>query len=101
MRKEGVLLRPIEAVDLVAEKHRAATQRATSFGFFDDFTDSGNAVDDGAELHELPVGVLGDQACDRRLPAAGWAPEDAAADITAANGVAPGTPRMQEIFRHT
>ena len=79
-------------------KNERFFQRATSFGFFDDFADPGDAVDYGAELDEFSVGVLGNQACDRRLAATRRAPEDAAADITPSNGIAQGTTRSQEML---
>ena len=62
------------------------------------FDELANAVDDGAELHEFAIGVLGNEACDGRLAAARRAPEDAAAHIASPNGVAQGTTRSQEML---
>ena len=72
-----VLLRLVEAMDLVDEEDRAEAVRAEPFACGRD--DAADVVDpggDGGDLLERGAGPLGDDASDRRLAGAGRAEED-------------------------
>src|SRR5256714_9274850 len=76
--KKRVLLRPVEAVDLVAEQDRAASfVLETLLRLLDDLANAGPPFDDRGERLEVTIGVVRDQAREGRLARAGRAPEDA------------------------
>ena len=80
-RQERILLRAVEAMDLVAEQDRAASfDLAALLRFANDLAHARHAFGHGAERHELLVGVAGEQARERRLAAAGRAPQHHARD---------------------
>ena len=80
-RQERILLRAIEAVDLVAEEDRAAAfDLAALLGFANDLAHARHAFGHGAERHEVLVGVAREQTRERRLAAARRAPEHHARD---------------------
>ena len=88
MGKKGVLLGPVEAVNLVAEQHRAPSHDPAGFGLLDDLPHPGDTFDHRAEFDELTIGVVGYEPGDGGLAGAGWSPEDATADIAAPDGIA-------------
>ena len=80
-REEGVLLRLVEAVDLVDEEQGAAAVLAAEAGGLEDLLQVGDAGEDGADLHEGEVGGVGEEAGDGGLADAGRAPEDDGAEV--------------------
>ena len=82
MRQKRILLRLVEAVNLVAEQDRAALDQAqAAFGFLDDLAHARDAFGDGAELHECGAGALRDDASEGGFAGAGRPPEDDAAQL--------------------
>ena len=79
--QEGVLLRLVEAVDLVDEEQGAAAVLAAEAGGLEDLLQVGDAGEDGADLHEGEVGGVGEEARDGGLADAGRAPEDDGAEV--------------------
>src|SRR5690606_5345131 len=80
--EEGILLRLVEAVDLVAEEDGARTAGVPPrLGLTQDLADARHAFRDRAERDEDGARALGDDAGERRLPRPGRAPEDEAADL--------------------
>ena len=76
-RQKGVLLRLVEAMDLVDEDDRAAAEPAAAvLGRGHDVLDFLDAREHGAEGDELRVGEVGDEARERRLAGARRSPED-------------------------
>src|SRR5207245_872357 len=67
MGEEGVLLRFVEAVNLVDKENRSATQRATRFCLGDNLSHAGHSLRDGGKRDERSVRVPGNQSCECRL----------------------------------
>jgi hypothetical protein len=65
--KKRVLLRLVEAVDLVDEEYRLPSHLEPLRRLFDHLTDSRNPFSYGRERNEVAIGVLGDQAAERRF----------------------------------
>src|SRR5688572_30525963 len=97
MREEGILLRPVEAVDLVTEEDRAPPRPSALLGFSDDLPHPGYPFGHRAEGDEGAVGVFGDQPRKRRLPDPGRTPEDDAPDVSPPDRVAERLPRPEEV----
>src|SRR5262249_54986243 len=76
--EQRVLLRLVEAVDLVEEEDRRATRGAALPGAGDHLADLRPAGVDRRELLEGALGADGDDARDRRLPASRRPVEDGA-----------------------
>ncbi len=77
VRQERVLLRLVEAMDLVDEEHRAAAGRAAPrTGRRDDVLDLADAGGHRAERDELGVGRCRQEPRERRLACARRAPEN-------------------------
>ena len=75
--QEGVLLRLVEAVDLVDEQDRAAAaEHALGLRLGDHRADLLHAGHDGGERHEARARHVRDELRQRRLARAGRAPED-------------------------
>ena len=75
--QECVLLRAVEAVDLVDEEDRAAASpRALRLGLRDDLTDLLHAGEHGGKRDEARPGDVGHQRSERRFPRARRAPQD-------------------------
>ena len=75
--QEGVLLRAVEAVDLVDEQDGALVLvPAPPAGLLDGLLHVLDAAGDGGELQEVESRLLGDEAGERGLAAARWPPED-------------------------
>ena len=75
--QEGVLLRLVEAVDLVDEQDRAAARAAARlFRFRHDLADLLDARQHGAERDEVRARRAGDHPRQRRLAGARRAPQD-------------------------
>ncbi len=74
--QEGVLLRPVEAVDLVDEEQRSLAAEAPLLRRIEDLAQLGDAGEDGGDRLEMEVGRLGEKTRDRRLAASGWTPQD-------------------------
>src|SRR5690606_32156069 len=82
VRQKRVLLRLVEAVDLVAEQDGAATHRtAAGLSLPDNLANARNALRDRAELHERGIRPIRDDPRDGRLAGARRPPEDDAADL--------------------
>src|SRR5713226_48182 len=77
MRQEGVLLAPVEAMDLVDEEDGpAAAPRALGLRFGHHLADLLDAGQDGREGNEAGAGDLGHQKGQRGLAGAWRSPED-------------------------
>ena len=76
MRQEGILLRLVEAVHFVDEKHRRSTLAMQGFCPIDCRPDLLHAREHGRELDELRPGVMGEHLGKRRLASAGRTPEN-------------------------
>ncbi len=89
----------VEPVNLVAEQDRSLPLVLESlFGLFDDLAHSGDAFGHSRERLEVPFGIVGDDPGERRLARARRAPEDARADVPAADQFAECFPGSQQIF---
>ena len=75
VRQKRVLLRLVEAMDLVGEQNRSASEPPAPLRFGDDLAHARHAFGHRGERNELAIGVLRDHARDRRLAGAGRAPE--------------------------
>ena len=96
-REERVLLRLVEAVDLVDEEDRPAAQAPPRFLRFRH--DRANLLDAGehrAERDEVGARDVRDQARERRLAGAGRAPEDDRLQAILLDRAAQRTPRADE-----
>ena len=97
MREEGVLLRPVEAVDLVHEEDGAAAGGgAARLGLLEDRADAGDALGYGRKGDERGRHAAGEEAGQGRLPGPGRPPEDEAGDATALDELAQGPARSDE-----
>ncbi len=76
MRQEGILLRAVEAVDLVDEQQRAASLLAPRLGRVEHLAQIGDAGMDGRELLEMEIGDFGQQSRHGGLTGARRSPED-------------------------
>jgi hypothetical protein len=74
------LLGLVEAVNLVGEENRSAAKATTAFRLRDDFAHARDPFGHGGEWNELAIGVLCDDARDRRLSSSRWTPEHDRAD---------------------
>src|SRR5262245_42725603 len=82
MRQKGILLRLVEAMNLVAEENCAPSARAEPrIGFLDDFAHARDPFRHCAELHERGPCSFRDDAGECRFAGAGRAPEDETADL--------------------
>src|SRR5882672_9943428 len=81
MGQEGILLRPIEAVDFVDEKNRAGSVLARPLSLGHDLLDFLDTRQHGGELDELSAGHGGDDLGKRGLARAGGSPEEHGAGI--------------------
>ena len=96
--QERVLLRLVEPVDLVHEEDRAlALKRQPVARRRDDLAELAHAAQDGAEGHEEALGRRGDDACNGRLPAPGWPPEDHRAHPVGRDGLHEERARREEV----
>ncbi len=75
-REKRVLLRPVEAMDLVHEEQRASAPALGAGRFLHHVPDLLDAGDDGRKADEPGLGLRGDDPRDRRLAAPGGTPED-------------------------
>ena len=80
VREERVLLRLVEAVDLVDEEDRLAPHLESLLGVRHHLAHSWNPFSDGREGDEVAIGVLGDQPAEGGLAGAGRALEHHGAD---------------------
>ena len=82
--QEGVLLRSVEAVDLVHEQNRSPSRGApVLLGRAHDILDLLDAGKDGAELDELGPRQAGDETRQSGLPGSRRAPQDHRTDLVA------------------
>ena len=79
--QKTVLLRLVEAVDLVDEEQRAAARAVPDARRLEDALQIGDAGEDGADLLEGQVGGVGQQPGDGCLARAGRPPEDQRAEL--------------------
>src|SRR5690606_28314404 len=97
--EEGIVLRLVEAVDLVAEEDGARTAGVPPrLGLTQDLADARHAFRDRAERDEDGARALGDDAGERRLPRPGRAPEDEAADLVALDQRAERAARAEDVL---
>ena len=75
-RQEGILLRAVEAMDLVDEQERALPLRAARARGVEDLLQFRDARMDRRDLHECVAARRADEPRDRRLAAARRPPED-------------------------
>ena len=73
--QETVLLRAVEAVDLVHEQQRALARLQRGLGFGEDLLEIGHAREHRADRHEAHVHRIGEQAGDAGLARARRAPQ--------------------------
>ena len=79
--QEAVLLGAVETVDLVDEQQGALAVLAALAGGLEDPAQVGHAGEHRRQWLEMQVGVLGQQAGDRRLAAARRPPQDQRAEL--------------------
>ncbi len=79
-RQEGILLRPVETVDLVDEEQRSLAGFAPPARRLEHFLQVGDAGEDRRNLLELEVGFLGEQPRDGGLAGPRRPPEDQRAE---------------------
>ena len=79
-RQERVLLRAVEAVDLVDEQQRPLPGLAPRARRVEHFLEVGDAGEDRGNLLEMQLGGVGEQPRDRGLAGAGRPPEDQRAE---------------------
>src|SRR5262245_39902976 len=97
--QKRVLLRAIEAVDLVAKQNRAlALEFPPLIGLADDLADARHPLGDRGERLEMSLRVIGDDARQGRLAGSRRAPENAAAHVAATDQLAQRLPRSQELL---
>ena len=68
MREKCILLRTVEAMNLVYEEDRLPAELQAFLGFGNDFADARNALRDCREWYERPIGITRYQTADRRFP---------------------------------
>ena len=83
MRKEGVLLRFVEAVNFVDEDNGARAVLAGAVGIAHDLLDFLDAGENGGELDETGARGIGDDLGQRGFADAGRTPEDHGAGVVA------------------
>jgi hypothetical protein len=98
VRQHRVLLRLVEAVDLVDEQHRATARRAQSARVGDDAPQIGDAGADSRHRRKVCPRLLCDDACQRRLPGAGRSPQDHRRDLVRLDRHAQRTSGPDDLF---
>ena len=99
VREEGVLLRLVEAVNLVYEQDRAlASQTPGPLGGRHDFLDVLDAGEHRAERDEARLRPLGDEPSDRRLARTRRSPEDDRLQPIALDGLPQRTPGPEHVL---
>ena len=78
--RKRILLRAVEAVDLVDEQQRALAGLAARAGRVEHLLQVGDAGEDRRDLLEFELGLVGEQARHRGLAGAGRPPEDQRAE---------------------
>ena len=96
--QEGVLLRLVEAMDLVDEEDRAAAALPDHPGLLDHAPDVLHAGADGGERPELEAGAAGDDPGEGRLAAAGRPPEDHRGNAVLLDHPAEGLAGAEEVL---
>ena len=81
MRKDRILLSLVESVDLVDEEDRSQAGPALDSGLRHDFAEIRNSRGDSGDRHQSGFCLSGQQARQRRLAAAGRAPEHDAGQV--------------------
>ena len=76
VRQEGILLRPVEAMNLVDEEQRSTPKLALGARRLEYFAQIGDARLDRRELLEMKIGLLGKEPRHRGLAGAWRSPED-------------------------
>jgi hypothetical protein len=97
VRQEGILLRLVEAVDLVNEKHGAAA-KAAGPRMRHDFFDLLDAAQHRAEWHEVALRDPGHEEGEGRLTRAGRTPQNGRADIVAFDPYPQGLARSEDML---
>ena len=98
-RQKCVLLRLVEAVDLVAEQDRPLPLILEPLlRLLDDLADATHALRDRREGLEVPVGIVRDDPGEGGFAGAGRAPEDARPDVATPNQIAEGFARAEEML---
>ena len=97
--EERVLLRLVEAVDLVDEHDRApAGITPPQLGCRHDLLDVLDAREDGAELDEVRPGHVRHDAPEGGLAGTGWSPQDDRVQHVALDRVAQGPARREDVI---
>ena len=76
MRQKPVLLGFVEAVNFVDEQQRPLPCGPAQARRLEDFSEIGNPRENSADLNELQIGFIGQQARDGGLSHPRWTPED-------------------------
>ena len=99
IRQDDVLLRLVEAVDLVDEEDRALPLLAEPLACFsDDAAEVSDAGRDGGDGLEVGLRERGDDAGEGGLAGAGRAPEDHRGELVGVDGAAQDAPLADEVL---
>ena len=99
VREKRILLRAIQAMDLVDEEHRAATaHREPLLRCRDDLAHARHAFGDRGERDELALRVVGDEQRERRLAAARRPPEEHRRHLPALDRLAQRHARREQML---
>jgi hypothetical protein len=97
VRQEGVLLRLVEAVDLIDEEHRGAPGAAQRLRLLDRLADLLDPRQHCRQHDEVRAGGAGQQPRQRGLAHAGRAPQDHRRQPAGVEGHAQGPARRQQV----
>src|SRR5262249_31600048 len=98
MRQEGILLRLVEAMDLVDEEDGFFGELIAPLGRLGH--DVADVLDPGPDRRDLPKArahAASQKACQRGLPGAGWAPQNQRRQGALAQGALEQAARAQEM----
>ena len=86
--QECILLRLVEAVNLIHEQHRLATEALLLLCLINRGPDFLHSAEDGGNTQELSVNVIGKDHCQRGFTHAGRSPQDHGMNMAGFNGTA-------------
>ena len=98
MWQECVLLRFVEAMDLVNENDGASSVLTSAFGIGHHLLDLFDPGEHGGELDELRLGHIGDDLGERGFAGAGRSPEDQGTGVVALDLHAQRLARADQMF---
>src|SRR2546425_3202691 len=97
--EKRVLLRLVEAMDLVAEEDRTLPLILQPLlGLSDNFAHSRDAFGHRGKRLEVPVGVIRDDLGERGFAGPRWAPEDARSQVAPTDQITERFPRTEEVL---